>query len=701
MSGTGSRPRRTRLALLPGAFVVCALMSGAAGPASAASPPRTPAPLTFPHRPTVATGATAADLESATVLVTYREGMAGARRAETRSRAGVTPVRALSRAQVEVVRAARGQSIDDILAALRSDPSVAVAEPDVRRVLTGDPSTEPVRAAYQWGLENAGPGCIPGYAVACTRDVDIDATAAWPTATGAGITVAVLDDGVDFGHQDLVGQAWVNPGESGDDGLGGDRATNGTDDDGNGFIDDVNGVNLCADAPTTTLHKAGVDWHGTGVASVIAAAANGLGMSGVAPDARIMAVRWLVGTTCADDDLAAAAIYYAVDEGADIINASWGGSGMTSVLAAAIAYAGAHGVLIVAAAGNGHSDELFYPAASTAPNVLSVGAIGPDGYRASFSNYGSWVDIGAPGAWVLGAFVMEPNGGPDKYAWLDGTSFAAPHVAGIAALAAQARPGLLDDAGAFRSRLIRAGWRNGRIDHGLTASGRTPDAGYSVDVTAPVPPAWVTARARTGGVISHTTASMSLSWAAATDATGIEYYRVRYRRVGASTWTTLVAATGARNATLSMAFRVAYEVEVLARDRGANTAVTLLEVIPTRYEETSTRLTFGGSWSTASSSSFSGGAARYTGTAGRWARFAVNGSSAALVVARGPTRGSANIYVDGSYRATISLHALTTSYRHVAWAIAWPVPGPHTVMVVVKGTSGHPRVDLDAVVVGR
>ena len=386
-----------------------------------------------------------------------------------------------------------------------TDPAVLYAEPDAPIRLAAAPSTEPWRLDLQWGLENHGGDCIAeftdGY---CRSDADIDAAGGWSKATGAGITVAVLDDGLDFSHVELEDRAWVNPGESGPDGLGGDRETNGEDDDGNGYVDDVNGVNLCGDVPSTQLHVPGNgtedlrDWHGTAVASVIGASANDVAMAGVAPDVKLMAVRWLVRGTCETTSAAVAAIDYAVENGADIINASWGGYSFSTALLEAVQRANDAGVLVVAAAGNDGTRSSFYPAAFDAPNVLSIAAMQPDGYLADFSNYGSAVDIAAPGTRILAAYVDE---NPGEYALVDGTSFAAPHVAGIAALLAELRPSLLDDAAALRSKIINSGWKNSRTDGSLTQYGRVADAKHAVDITPPSMPGSVTVKGRSGSTI--------------------------------------------------------------------------------------------------------------------------------------------------------------------------------------------------------
>ena len=475
------------------------------------------------------------------------------------------------------------------------------------------------------------------------------------------------------------------------------------DDDGNGFVDDVHGVNLCTtDAPTTTLHRPGVDWHGTAVSSIAAAATNGAAMAGVAPDAKLMAVRWLIERKCDTLDYAIDAIDYAVDNGADVINASWGGAQDSSLFEDAITRANDAGVLIAAAAGNAGVTTPFYPAASGSPNVISVGALAPDGHLASFSNRGSWVDIAAPGD-AIAAVCLSPdkvNECPGTYSFIPGTSFAAPHVAGVAAMVLQLKPALKDNAAALRSKLINSGVRSTNLDDGLTASGRRLNAAYAVDIVGPSAPS-VHVRARSGSTIGSTTTSMTIAWTASTDASGIEYYRVRYRKVGSSTWSTITSATTALSTSATFSFATRYEIQVTARDRGANTTTTTVTTTPTRYSEASSTAHYSGAWSLVSSASYSGGKARTASTHGRSVTYTITGRSAAWVSATGPTRGAANVYVDGAYAATINLHATSTAYRRVVWTKSWSAFGAHTVKIVVSGTAGHPRVDIDALIVAR
>ena len=631
-------------------------------------------------------------LETDRLIVKYRADASGAMRSRIRAGAGVEVTRHLRSIKAEVVRPSRGTPAA-ALAALRADPLVEWAELDAALQLDADPTDE-TYFEFQWGLENTGDLTLGE--VDARNDVDIDAAGAWPGATGTGVTVAVVDDGVDFDHPDLQGQEWTNPGETGTDPDGHPRETNGLDDDGNTYVDDVHGVNVCEDADSETLHVPGVDFHGTVVSSVIAGAVNGSGMTGVAPDARIMAVRFLEDTGgCADTIHAVRAIDYAVSNGADIINASWGGSEDSQALRDAIEAASDAGVLFVAAAGNEGTDTPHYPAAFDLPNLISVGAIQADGELASFSNYGRWVDIAAPGAYIVGAIADDTDS-----AFWNGTSFSAPHVAGVAALIAEEQPGLLDNAAALKSKILLSGWRNSKT-LGLTSTARMLDAKYAIDFTPPVPPAFVSGAAVTGQTLPTSTVSMRLAWPAATDANGIDTYRVRYRRTGTSTWSTIVASTSKTFVDKALTLGTRYDIEVGARDRGGNWALTTTTLKPSRYQESTSLATYHGTWKTSSSSSYSGGKTRYATSAGANASFGINAKSLALVMPKGPTRGYFKLYLDGSYVKSISLYSSTARNRQVVFARNWTSVGHHTMELVVSGTSAHPRVDIDAVIAGQ
>jgi subtilisin family serine protease len=283
---------------------------------------------------------------------------------------------------------------------------------------------------------------------------DIGVENAWKINRGNKIIVAVIDTGVDYTHEDLLPNMWRNPREIPDNGI---------DDDNNGFVDDVIGWDFLdkdnkpydlAAANLGDLLNGGNPGHGTHCAGNVAAKGqNGKGISGVAPNAQIMALRFIgnKGGTTAD---AVLAIKYAVDNGAKVLSNSWGSEGedpadgdSNQALRDAVQYAADHDVLFVAAAGNGHQGKGYdndtdaqpgYPASYPNDNIISVAAIDVNNNFGSFSNWGrQTVDIAAPGVKVFSTTVTGKYSDqviPLLGANWDGTSMACPHVAGAAAL---------------------------------------------------------------------------------------------------------------------------------------------------------------------------------------------------------------------------------------------------------------------------
>lgn len=319
---------------------------------------------------------------------------------------------------------------------------VSVTDPDAidpdRFVIEDDTpfgfSSEPYEN-YQWGLENNGTNLRRVTGETQVPDADVDAVDAATAATGSGVVVAVIDSGVDFSHPDLANSSWSNPGET---------CGNGVDDDANGYVDDCVGWDFGhGDA---SPYNDGTDAHGTHVAGIITANRNNRGVAGIAPNAKVMDLnvnRQSGGQTSISGSHLAAAIRYAVDNGADIINLSLAtspGASAASVrpVIQAIDHAAANDVLVVVAAGNNGIDlttTSVYPASYASSNMLVVGASTSADARASFSNHGADViDVFAPGETILST---APD---DDYLFFSGTSQASPFTAGAAALVLEANP---------------------------------------------------------------------------------------------------------------------------------------------------------------------------------------------------------------------------------------------------------------------
>lgn len=242
--------------------------------------------------------------------------------------------------------------------------------------------------------------------------------------TGRNVVVAVLDTGVDVTHHDLAQNIWNNPGEI---------PGNGWDDDGNGYVDDTNGWNFAYSNHWVTDY----DGHGTHIAGTIAAAQNRYGVTGVAPNATIMPVKVLDDLGSGHTSDVANGIRYAVDNGADVISMSLGG-GYSSEIAQAVRYAYRHNVVVVMSSGNEGATMPSYPAALADRWGIAVGAVDRNLQVANFSNRAGFrMDyVVAPG---VNIYSTLPG---NQFGALNGTSMAAPHVAGVVALMLSANPNL-------------------------------------------------------------------------------------------------------------------------------------------------------------------------------------------------------------------------------------------------------------------
>lgn len=305
------------------------------------------------------------------------------------------------------------QSVDNIIASLSNNAMVDYAEKAPLMKTTLTPNDPIFNGSNQWGL------------------FQIDATSAWNVGTGdANVVVAIVDDAVEITHPDLAPVIWTNSGEI---------AGNGIDDDGNGYIDDVNGWDVSGtqyangdtdpnpDSPVSAYD------HGTHVAGIAGAATdNNAGIASIGFGVSLMAVKSTNSASAVTHGYEG--VVYAVENGADVVNMSWGGPGSSTTYQNIMNWAYGQGSVLIAAAGNDNVSSQFYPAAYN--NVISVASTTTGDAKSGFSNYGSWIDISAPGSAI---YSTVPNSG---YQIKQGTSMSSPMVAGLAGLLKSLNPGL-------------------------------------------------------------------------------------------------------------------------------------------------------------------------------------------------------------------------------------------------------------------
>jgi len=328
----------------------------------------------------------------------------------------------------------QGTDIWQAIGIFKGDENIEYAEPNYI-YFTDTTIPNDLDFNLQWGLHNTGQS-------GGTPDADIDAPEAWDIETGDPDTViAVIDTGVDWDHPELSANVWTNSAEA--------NCSDGFDDDGNGYEDDCTGWDFVSyfgsdidpgeDGGPEDNNPIDFHGHGTWVSGIIAAATdNNEGIAGLCWTCKIMAVRAGYKNSSGTGVLQLAdiipAITYAADNGADIINMSFGSSSYSQSQKEAIDYADSLGVVLIASAGNDGVASMRYPAAYD--NVFAVSASDDDEQIAGFSNYGSWIDVAAPGVGIYST-VFD-----DSYVTWSGTSASAPFVSGLAGLILSKDPSL-------------------------------------------------------------------------------------------------------------------------------------------------------------------------------------------------------------------------------------------------------------------
>lgn len=324
------------------------------------------------------------------VLVKFKTGVGYAAQEKVHQKCGGRVVGEIPALGVCVVAVPYGK-VKEKVKAYAAESTVAYAEPDGVACAVAIPN-DPL-FGWQWALNNTGQtGGI--------FDADIDAPEAWDVVSGIpAVRIAILDTGIDQDHVELAAKIAAN---------GNFTTTSAT-------YDDLNG-------------------HGTLCAGIAAATANNaLGIAGVACGCELMNVKVLGDDGIGYSSWVASGIVWAADNGAKVISMSLGGTALSLTLRDAVNYAWANGVVLVASAGNSNTRQAFYPAFYE--NCIAVAAANANDLKASFSNYGTWVDVAAPGVGILSTLPNHPNAtGLTDYGLASGTSVATPHVAGVAAL---------------------------------------------------------------------------------------------------------------------------------------------------------------------------------------------------------------------------------------------------------------------------
>lgn len=364
------------------------------------------------------------------LLVRFKTDSTAPQRRSALRHVGATTKKKLGTPGLELVALPKSTTVAAARTELGTEDAVAYAEPDYVFDLAYTPNDPKFTDNSLWGLNNIGQTLYSSYTgnVTGTADADMDVPEAWDSLAGGSpnVVVAVLDTGVDMSHQDLSGNIWTNPGET-----GGGKETNGIDDDGNGLKDDWHGWDFAnADNDPSPIH-----FHGTHVAGTIAATGNnGLGIAGVSYNSKILPIQAF--RPYGDDAVAYSSdlidgMDYAGKMGAKVVNGSFGGPGDGQAFNDTIR--NYPKTLFVVAAGNSaaNNDDPYsaqFPCSVSAANLMCVAASDQNDKRAAFSNYGATtVDLAAPGVNIMS--TLPGN----QYGMLQGTSMASPNAAGAAA----------------------------------------------------------------------------------------------------------------------------------------------------------------------------------------------------------------------------------------------------------------------------
>jgi subtilisin family serine protease len=412
------------------------------------------------------------------LLVKFKDGSTAADQGAVRRGLGAQKIDTVrgggnGRGELALYKLPPGLSVGDAVYALSADPAVEYAEPNWIYTHAATSNDTYVTSGQLWGMASAS---ATGGAPA--NQFGSGASTAWANnkQNCGNVVVGVIDEGIFFTHEDLAANIWVNPFDG----------SNGADDDGNGYADDIRGWNFVDN--NNQIFKAGGDNHGTHVAGTIAGVGgNGKGVAGVCwSGVKVISGKFL-GTNGGTTANAIKAVDYMTDlktrHGLNLVatNNSWGGGGYSQGLADAITRAGNANILFIAAAGNSGADNdatPSYPASYANNNIVAVASITSTGAMSSFSQYGATsVDICAPGSGIWSSVSVRSKGQyVSGYASYNGTSMATPHVTGGAALYAARNPGA--SAPTIKSALLNSATATSSCNGKVVSNGRLNVSGF-------------------------------------------------------------------------------------------------------------------------------------------------------------------------------------------------------------------------------
>lgn len=648
------------------------------------------------------------DYKPGEVIVKFKNSYSIESLGEMQTKLGLTTKKNIIKQNIKILKFHSSSSMEDVLKSLNASPQIEYAEPNY--IIKPTAVKEPMFGQL-WGLKNTGQ-VFRG--VKGKAGIDIGVESAWSVTKGSSdVVVAVIDTGIDIKHPDLKNQIWKNPGE-----IPGDKIDN----DKNGYVDDVNGWDFF-NGDNTVFDAADGDEHGTHVAGTIAGAENKKGVIGVAPNVKIMPLKFL-GPWGGDIEGAIEAIEYAKDKGVKISNNSWGGYGHSQALYDAIK---ASDSLFVAAAGNDGMDNdnqdewKPIPAGFDLPNILSVAAIDHTGNLAMWSNFGKTsVDIAAPGVDILSSVPQVTPTDNVSYMYASGTSMATPHVSGAAALVLSKNKTL--SPAAIKTAITKTAKPLSSLK-GKVASGGLLNAGKAVvyELDSDIPGVPLTGSKASGtlnaandvddvyavNLLKGESFTVSLSGKSGTD---FDLYLYNSKAQALTETGNIVAYSEKSNTSTESLTYVApqdgtYYIAASAyKGSGSYTLTAGAGVGAGTYENTQKELGYTGKWTTVADKNVSGGSYAVAKQEGAKIQFVFNGTAVTLTGLKDAAQGIAKVTVDG-VSSEVSLYSASTLYKQQFFKKTGLKAGRHVVTIewtgkVAKGAKRSANaINLDTIIV--